>query len=128
MPSLDGADHPLVSALHEAFAALVEDESVDIVPSEDDKDQEAFEVQADDWTLFAAGWPVTTAWIALDEDVISPEAFRTALESALGQRELQALETLDSSLSGDLADALTNSDDELSIALAALLRADVADD
>lgn len=128
MPSLDGADHPLVSALHRAFAALVEDESVDIVPSEDDDDQDAVEVQADDWTLFVAGWPVTTAWIALDEDVTSPEALRTALESVLGQHELQALEAFDSSLSGDLADALTASGDELSIALAALLRADVAND
>lgn len=127
MPSLDAADHPLVAALRDAFATLVEDESVDIVPT-DDTDENAVEVQADDWTLFVEGWPVATAWIALDEDVASPEALRTALESALGQRELEALESLDTALSGDLASALTRSGDELSIALAALLRADVAKD
>lgn len=127
MPSLDAADHPLVTALRDAFATLVEDESVDIVPT-DDTDENAVEVQADDWTLFVEGWPVATAWIALDEDVASPEALRTALESALGQRELEALESLDTALSGDLASALTRSGDELSIALAALLRADVAKD
>ena len=126
MPSLEGADHPLVSALQEAFATLVEDGSVDIVPV-DDTDQNGVEVQADDWTLFVDGWPVTTSWIALDEDVTSPEALRTALESALGEPELQALESLDNRLSGDLATALAHSGDELSIALAALLRADVAE-
>lgn len=128
MPSLDGADHPLVSALQEAFGALVEDELVDIVPLEDDDTQDAVEVQADDWTLFVEGWPLTNAWIALEEDVTSPEALRTALESALSQRELEALESLDTALSGDLAAALTNSGDELSIALAAMLKADVAKD
>lgn len=128
MPSLDGADHPLVSALQEAFGALVEDELVDIVPLEDDDTQDAVEVQADDWTLFVEGWPLTNAWIALEEDVTSPEALRTALESALSQRELEALESLDTALSGDLVAALTNSGDELSIALAAMLEADVAKD
>lgn len=128
MPSLDGADHPLVSALQEAFGALVEDELVDIVPLEDDDTQDAVEVQADDWTLFVEGWPLTNAWIALEEDVTSPEALRTALESALSQRELEALESLNTALSGDLAAALTNSGDELSIALAAMLEADVAKD
>lgn len=128
MPSLDGADHPLISALQEAFGALVEDESVDIVPLEDGDTQDAVEVQADDWTLFVEGWPLTNAWIALEEDVTSPEALRTALESALSQRELEAFESLDTALSGDLAAALTNSGDELSIALAAMLKADVAKD
>lgn len=127
MPSLDAAGHPLVAALQDAFTTLVDDESVDIVPT-DNTDEDAVEVQADDWTLFVEGWPVTTAWIALDEDVVSPEALRTALESALGQRELEAMESLDTALSGDLASALTSSGDELSIALAALLSADVAKD
>lgn len=125
MPSLDAADHPLVSALQQAFAALVDDESVDIVPVEADEEQDAVEVQADDWTLYVEGWPLATAWIALDEDVTSPEALRGALESALDGRALEALEALDTALSGELVTALNESGDELSIALAAMLAADV---
>jgi hypothetical protein len=125
MPSLDGAEHPLISELQEAFGALVHDESVDIVPVEDDAEQDACEVQADDWTLFVEGWPLTAAWIAIDDDVSGPEEFRTALESTLGERDIKAMQSLDKALSGAFAATLTESGDGLSMALAAMITANV---
>ena len=127
MPSLDSTEHPLLTALQEAFGTLVDDEAVDIVPVEDDAEQDACEVQADSWTLFVEGWPLTTSWIAIDDDVLEPEEFRTALESTLNDEDLQAMQSLDSALGGGLASALAESSDELSIALAAMITADIAD-
>jgi hypothetical protein len=125
MPSLDAADHPLVGALQDAFGGLVADGAVDIVTLEEDAEQDACEVQADDWTLFIEGWPVHQAWIALDSDVASPEQLRTSLESALSETDIRALTELDEALAGDVARALVESGDELSIALAAMIEADV---
>lgn len=126
MPSLDGAEHPLISALQDAFGSLVEEEKVDIVTVEEDQEQDACEVQADDWTLFAEGWPIASAWIAIDDDVASPDQFRTTLERVLGPRDLQAMRDLNTALEGEFATVLSESGDELSIALGALIRADVS--
>lgn len=125
MPSLDAAEHPLVSALQEAFSGLVAEGAVDIVVVEEDAEQDACEVQADDWTLHIEGWPVSTAWVALDLDVTSPEEFRSALESVLSEEDLQALTVLDEALAGDVARSLAESGDDISVALAALIEADV---
>lgn len=127
MPSLDTADHPLVGALHVAFSTLVSEGTIDIVVVEEDAEQDACEVQADDWTLFIEGWPVHQAWIALDVDVDAPEQLRTALESALTEQDIRALTELDEALAGDVARALVDSGDELSMALAAMIEADVED-
>jgi hypothetical protein len=125
MPSLDPADHPLVGALQEAFGTLVSDGAVDIVTIEEDAEQDACEVQADDWTLYIEGWPVQQAWIALDNDPGSPELYRSTLESALGKRDLTALSHLDDAVAGDVSRALIDSGDGLSVALAAMIEADV---
>lgn len=125
MPSLDAADHPLVGALQDAFGGLVAEGAVDIVTIEEDAEQDACEVQADDWTLFIEGWPVHQAWIALDTDVSSPEQLRTSLESTLSEADIRALTDLDEALAGDVTRALVDSGDEVSIALAAMIEADV---
>ena len=125
MPSLDPADHPLVSALQDAFGALVAENAVDIVILEEDAEQDACEVQADDWTLFIEGWPVSQAWIAVDNDVASPEEFRSTLESTFSEEDLAALSALDEALAGDVVRSLTESGDDLSIALASMIEADV---
>jgi hypothetical protein len=125
MPSLHAAEHPLVSALQESFGARVADGAVDIVTLEDDAEQDACELQADDWTLFIEGWPVHQAWIALDSEPDSPEALRTTLEAALDESDIRALTDLDQKLSGDVSRALNESSDEISMALAAMLKADV---
>lgn len=128
MPSLDAPDHPLVDALQEAFSSLVTEGAIDIVVVEEDAEQDACEVQADDWTLHVEGWPMSTAWIALDLDVTSPEEFRSVLEGVLSEEAIKALSALDESLAGDLARTLAESGDDLSIALAALIEADVEDE
>ena len=128
MPSLDPADHPLVGALQEAFGGLVAENAVDIVTIEEDAEQDACEVQADEWTLFIEGWPVSQAWVALDTDVASPEEFRSTLESVFSEEDLAALVNLDEALAGDVARALTESGDELSVALASMIEADVEGD
>lgn len=125
MPSLDAAEHPLLTALQGAFGALVDDDSVDIVPVEEDAEQDACEVQADSWTLFVEGWPLISSWIAIDDDVTEPEAFRTALESTLDEQDLKAMQALDETLGGGLASSLAESSDELSMALAAMIAADI---
>jgi len=125
MPSLDTADHPLVGALQEAFGSLVSEGTIDIVVIEEDAEQDACEVQADDWTLFIEGWPVHQAWIALDSDIDAPEQFRTALEGALTEGDIRALTELNEALTGDVTRALIDSGDEVSMALAAMIEADV---
>lgn len=127
MPTLDAADHPLIGALQEAFSGLVAEGAVDIVPIEEDAGQDACEVQADDWTLFIEGWPVHQAWIALDAEPESPESLRTSLEGTLGEDDILALTRLDRALSHDVSRALTESGDDVSIALASMLQADVED-
>jgi hypothetical protein len=125
MPSLETAEHPLVTALQDAFGIQVSEGTVDVVVVEEDAEQDACEVQADDWTLFIEGWPVHQAWIALDTDVDSPEQLRTALEGALSEDDIRSLGNLNGALAGDLNRALIDSGDELSIALAALIDSDV---
>lgn len=127
MPSLDGVSHPLLAALQEAFGAHVEDDLVDLTPDEEDDGQDAFEVQADDWTLYVEGWPLFKAWIAIDDDTASPEQFRTALEGTLSERDIEALESLNSQLQGELAILLNDSGDGLSMALSSMLAADVTE-
>ena len=127
MPSLHTNEHPLLGALQDAFGSLVDEGAVDIVTVEEDAEQDACEVQADDWTLFIEGWPVHNAWIALDADPESVEAIRTSLEAALGERDISALTELNRALSGDVSRALAESGDELSVALASMLDAGVED-
>lgn len=125
MPSLDGASHPLLDALQQAFSGHVEDDLVDLVAGEDDEEQDLFEVQADDWTLVVEGWPLASAWIAIENDTESPEQFRAALEATLSERDIESLEALNTRLSGDLATTLHESGDGISMALSALLAANV---
>lgn len=121
MPIHDIADHPLVAALQDAFAALVEDGMVDIVPQDEAGPAEICEVQADAWTLVLEGWPLENAWIAIDEDVSDPRQARIALEALLDRRELVAMTIVDNALTGALTTTLRDSDDPLSVALATMI-------
>jgi hypothetical protein len=118
MPAPESSTHPLAAALHESFVARIAAGAVDIVPLDEDAE---FEVQADAWTLYVKGWPLSTAWIALDDDASSPEEQRTLISAALDTRDLTALRTLNASLSGDLVTALTSSNDPISATLAAII-------
>ena len=48
-----------VAVQGDRLRALVAENAVDIVTLEEDAEQDACEVQADDWTLFIEGWPVS---------------------------------------------------------------------
>ena len=128
MPSLEASSHPLLDALQEAFGQHVDDGLVDLVPDETDDGQDKFEVQSDDWTLVVEGWPLTSAWLAIENDPDAPEQLRPALEATFSDPDLEALTALDEALGGDLVTMLTESQDDLSMALAAMVRADVGDE
>lgn len=123
MPNHDVADHPLIAVLQNAFAALVEDNVVDIVPQDESGDLDACEVQADAWTLVLEKWPLENAWIAIDDDVTDPKQARMALESTLDRRELEAMMALNAALDGALVTALSESGDILSGTLATMIPA-----
>ncbi|HVL24191.1 MAG TPA: hypothetical protein VM450_08900 [Thermomicrobiales bacterium] len=114
------APDELKRALETHFAALVEKDEVDIVAVED---EDAVEVQTDTWTLYTQGWPLTTAWIALDDDAASPTERVQVLTVAVRPHQLAVLRALDAALTGALATALRASADPLSITLAGLIEA-----
>lgn len=105
----------LTGILHTAFADLIARGEVDVVATPGNNE---VEVQGDDWTLVLEGWPLATAWIALDESPSSQSERRAALEAAIGSRELSALRDADRQLAGTLTAALADSGDGLSQALA----------
>lgn len=115
MASLDLADHPLAAILRDAFAAQIEVGAVDLVIT----DQESiFEVQSDEWTLRIEGWPIMSAFIALDHEPSSLAARRAALDAALNPQHLAGLRRMNCLLNNALATALEDSGDQLSVLLA----------
>jgi hypothetical protein len=120
MPTPDTTKNPLAAALHESFNARIAAGAVDIVPLEDGDELEV-EVQADAWTLYLKGWPLATAWIALDDDALSPDEQRTLIREACDARDLEAIRELNDSTSGALITALRSSNDPISGTLAELL-------
>ena len=118
MPTLDPHEHPLKSLLEPVFSALEEEGEVDLLIVPDDS---AFEVQADNWTLHLAGRPVTTGFVALDEEPHSHAERLLALDAAIDQRHLAALRRANTLLDGEIARVLTASGDDLSMLLAGAL-------
>ncbi|MBA2247209.1 MAG: hypothetical protein H0W23_03700, partial [Chloroflexia bacterium] len=84
-------------------------------------EQVEIDVQADDWTLHLEGWPIATAWIAIEQEPESAAAQQAALATTFGHRELAALRNADRRLEGALVARLRTSGDELSARLADLL-------
>jgi hypothetical protein len=118
MPVPDASGHPLAAALRESFADRIAAHAVDIVPLDEEGE---FEAQADEWTLYLRGWPLSVAWIALDDDASSPGEQRKLLATTLTARDLTALRSLNASSSDALINALTSSHDPISATLAALI-------
>ncbi len=119
-PDPDRSSDPLIDALYLAFAALIETGEIDITTPPDAGEDET-EVQADDWTLHLEGWPIATAWIAIEQEPESAAAQQAALATTFGHRELAALRNADRRLEGALVARLRTSGDELSARLADLL-------
>jgi hypothetical protein len=118
MPSHDVPDHPLALILAEAFAAQLESGEVDLMEL---RDSQEFEIQADDWTLHLAGWPVTVAFIALDEEPHSLAERQIALDAALDTQHMAGLRHANLLLDDAIVAALVDSGDELSALLASAL-------
>ena len=125
MPTHDRPEHPLMHVLRAGFATLDEIGEVSIVALPGDSE---FEVQSDAWTLHLEGWPVTMAFIALDEEPVSLAERRAALDAALDSRQLSALRRTNDELENAIAVALEDSGDELSTLLARLLTVGVDED
>ncbi|MGI8405568.1 MAG: hypothetical protein ACR2OE_12550 [Thermomicrobiales bacterium] len=123
MTGLDMPQHPLQELLATSFSNLIESGSVDLVP---DPENDVVELQADEWTLHIAGWPIQLAFVALDEDPPIAAERLSMLNAALGPQDLGALQDADERLEGTLTKALLGSSDPLSVCLGQLLRGDFA--
>lgn len=119
MPTHDAPDHPLAVILRTAFAAQLESGEVDLLIFRDHVS--AFEIQADEWTLRLEGWPVTTGFIALDEEPPSLQERQSALDAAIDDQHLAGLRDANELLDNAIVAALEDSGDELSAILARLI-------
>jgi len=115
MPSLDPPNHPLAAILRDAFTSQLEAGEVDLVLSEHDT---TFDIQADEWTLRLEGWPMTAAFIALDEEPPSLPERQAVLDAALDAPHLSGVRRANLLLHNAIAAALEASGDQLSILLA----------
>ena len=116
MTNPDAYAHPLGGLMSESFSDLIEQGAVDIVAGDH---EDEWEIQADDWTLVARGWPPQSAFIAIDDEPADAlEALQT-LDSALGPDGQAAMRSLNARLDRGLEIALRLSRDELSMLFAA---------
>lgn len=118
MTSLEIPVHPLVEILTDAFASLIESGRVDVVH---ETGSDVVELQADEWTLHLAEWPIRYAFIALDTVSDSDAEHEQVLNAALGPRDLAALRASDTVLEGALKRGLTQTTDGVSHVLARIL-------
>ncbi|MDP9469863.1 MAG: hypothetical protein M3Q71_04230 [Chloroflexota bacterium] len=111
----------LIAALRDSFASLIEADEADVEAGP------AFgevEVVGETWTLHLEGLPETPrAWLAIDDEPENAAEIRAAREAAVGPEAMAALVRADTVLGGALSCALSESDDPLSLDLAAALRA-----
>jgi len=118
MTSLEVPVHPLVEILTEAFASLIESDRVDVVY---EAGSDSVELQADEWTLHIAEWPIRYSFIALDTPSDSDTEHEMALQATLGPRDLAALRVTDRELDGALRQSLLQTSDEVSHTLSRLI-------
>lgn len=119
MPTHDAPDHPLAVILRKAFVSELESGDVDLASFRDGGF--AFEIQTDEWTLRLEGWPVSSGFIALDEEPPTLRERQAALDAAIDNQYLAGLRHANLLLDGAIVVALEDSGDELSVLLAELL-------
>lgn len=114
-----------VAAMQSAFAALVESQDADILPTEGD-DQNDIAVAGDAWTLYLSGWPgLGMAFVAIEEEPeedADPTAVEAAWRSAVPEPAMAAMVVADLELDYALTSALIASADPLSMSLASAIR------
>ena len=118
MTDPDHLQHPLLQVLQAVFVDLTDRGDIDVVAVSGTSE---VEVQADAWTLVLEGWPLASAWIALDETPSSHAEHMAALAATIASPERAALREADRRLDGAVIAALAGSGDPLSEALAVLL-------
>lgn len=120
MPTHEPPDHPLQAVLHQAFETLEDAGDVDVMVNLAALE---FDIQADEWTLHLEGWPLTLAFVALDDEPVTLADRETALDAALESQHMAALREVNQALDNALAAALSDSGDGLSTLLAIALEA-----
>jgi hypothetical protein len=125
MPTHDKPDHPLTGILQSAFASQLESGEVDLAA---DLSLLEFDVQADEWTLHLEGWPVTTGFVALDDEPATEREREAALDAALENQHMAALREVNRQLDNGLCAVLIESGDELSMVLAGVIGIDQGSD
>jgi hypothetical protein len=118
MPTHDQPDHPLTTILRAAFDAQLESGEVDLVS---DLGLLEFDIQADEWTLHLEGWPISTGFVALDDEPATERERGAALDAALDNQHMAALREVNRHLDNALCAVLIDSADELSMVLAAAI-------
>lgn len=101
-----------------AFSDKIEQDAVEIVPGDDGA---SLEIQANQWTLAMEGEPLDVAFLAVDDEPTSEAEMANALEMIVGHGDLSALRQINQQLGDQLATALRNSGDPLSMRLASTL-------
>lgn len=124
MTAPDPLQHRLLAVLQAAFQDLRDRGDIDVVGGSGANE---IEIQADAWTLVLEGWPLASAWIALDETPSSHAEQMAALAAAITRPERTTLRDADRHLDGAVIAALARSGDPLSEALARLLSAGQGD-
>ena len=118
-----------LAAMQSAFAALVELQKADILPTEGDE-QNDIAVAGDAWTLYLSGWPgPATAFVAIEDepaDGASAEAVELAWRAVVPADVVAALGLADMELDGALTIALNTSGDPLSQSIATAVRLGMA--
>ncbi len=125
MPTHDAPDHPLTAILRTAFDAQLESGEVDLVV---DLNVPEFDIQADEWTLHLEGWPILTAFVALDDEPTTEREREAALDAALDSQNMAALREVNRNLDDGLRAVLLDSADELSAVLASAIGTHQASD
>lgn len=124
MTGIDPSAHPVPQLASAAFADLIEQGAIDIVEGER---QDDVEIQANQWTVAMQGWPLTSAFLAVDDEPTSDDEMGNAITTIVGPGDLAALRTINRQLDGQLGHALRQSMDPLSVRLAAVLGHDEAE-
>ena len=114
-----------LAAMQAAFAALVESQGADILPTEGDEHND-IAVAGDAWTLYLSGWPgLATAFVAIEDepaDGASAESVEAAWRAVVPDPVVAALVLADMELEGALSTALRASGDPLSQSIADAIR------
>jgi hypothetical protein len=103
------------AAVAEVLNDVIGADAFDVMP---DPEGNWVDIAYDRWTLHVEGSPVTTAWVAIDDEPEDAERLHAARRAAMPLEIDQALAIANMRLGGELVSALSASHDPLSLDLA----------